>query len=57
MIQYREITAKEAIDLIFVGEIKSVYFELPDGSIDCVKNYRTSFEELPKEKYFKKEIS
>lgn len=55
MIQLREISVEEAMDMIRKGEMEKLYMKFEDGSIDCVRKYNVGFSEIMNKKYFKKE--
>ena len=57
MITFKQITFKEAMNMIEIGEIKQLYFLSDDGSIDCVTKYKTWFDSLKETIFFKREKS
>lgn len=56
---FKEIDPSEAVDLIIQGKEDSVYFiqfGASESEISCVNNYRTTFSNIPKHRYFLKEF-
>ena len=55
MIQYREISVKEAMDMIVQDDWDNLYFKTSQGAIDCVKDYSIKYAGITKKQYFRKE--
>lgn len=53
--RFIEIDAETAFRMILHGDLSHLYKMLPDGSIDCVNNYRLRFDELTSQRYFRRE--
>lgn len=55
MIQFREISVSEALDMIANDQLKNLYFRTRGGQIDCVTEYKVDYTDIAKRKYFKME--
>lgn len=55
MIQFREISTKESLEMIANNQLNNLYFKTKGGQIDCVKGYNINFDDITKRQYFKKE--
>lgn len=54
MEQYRQISFKEAMELIADDKLDILYFKTPNG-IDCIKRWKVDVESLKDDKWYKKE--
>lgn len=58
MINFREITVHEAMEMIADDELDNLYYDVSRNGKDivCVTEYKIAFNDLNKVSYFKKEV-
>lgn len=55
MIQYRQITFKEAMEMIANDNLDNLYFVNGNGVV-CIKSYRIDIDALKDKEYYRREV-